>query len=1556
VYGQEYWTVDDTAGMGGSYRYATAGTTGAFTRHDALELDATKTYQVFINWVASPENSTDVFINQYQNGWFGGVIVNQQVAPSDYVDGNGVAWHRITSFTGLTSYYLYVDAGSTQPGTANRVVDDGFMLLEMDSSTTTIYDAAGNVDKTIDAMGRVTDYTHNDLNQLISTTKPDPDGVGSGDPAPVHQTQYYNNGLVKKEIDPLLNEMLYEPDALGRTVKITYPDPDGSQTALASPIVKNQFDAAGRLTSVTETHVGAGTSAYTHTIDDEDTGYSMTAGWSDWTTSQSYNSDYRYHNAASGSSDYALFEFGSLDATKNYEIFASWPVFSGNATDAPYEILDAGSTVLKTMTLDQNFAPADETVGGIAWQRLGVFAGSTGYKVKVKPSATGYVGADAVRIVEVGRTTQYFYDGLGNQTAVAQPKATGAASDTKVNNQTTPPTNWTRDTTSGYQGDHLHRDAGPASQYAEWSFSSLDTTKTYAVYASWLVKYDGSNMPLNASDARYEVREFSALKATFYANQKYEPADEITDTNIKWSRLGLYKPGATSLTVRLPADANGKLVADGVRLVELGPVSKTAVNKVGNVTQTVDPLGNETISLYDRRGRLTSVYEPLRDVSVTPYRPTPVDNPTSSDWTTVEDQRAYGGSYLRANGSSSSYPTYSMAVPSLSYYPTLAVMATWTPDEENITGAQFKLYDYFNNEIGSIYVDQTVAPGDYRDETGRWWQVLGVYQMIPFNTTVKVTPQIGAQADAARLIEVGPRAFKNTFDNAGNLTQVTDAKNNDTWFYRDDLNRVKEEKNEFNESRYFEFYADSRLKKVTDREGRVIEHFYDNLGRHTEERWKNGAATVRSLTFGYDANSRLKSADDDGTAARDYDWFYDSLGRLTESEFAASSYTWELKYGYDGNSNRDSRELVRSGTTQFTDTFTWDNLNRQTKLARDAVNWGHDLRAEFSYRADGQFDQIKRFNATTGGTAFVTTHYGYDSIGRLTSLDHKNSSGTSITGYGYQYDAFGRMTSLDFTNSSYNAEDATFAYDRTHQVTSGDRWGTSNDEAYAYDGTGNRTTANGATYVTDPNNCLIDDGTFTYTYDDEGNRLTRVRKSGAAADDKTVEYLWDYRNRLEKVTFKRNDGTVTKTVDLRYDFLNRLTQKVVDPDGALGSASLQTDDYLWNGDELVGVHGHNSLVFAFGPAPDMVLFESATALHALLGDHQNTVRDVISTSGTLENHLVYSSYGELKSQTGGGAYSPFHRFTGKPFDAAVGLQYNVNRWYDPGPGRWISEDPIGFAGGDANLNRFVGNSPANWIDPIGFAKIFGQRFVWPWDENAAGVWDTIKTYASAGGVAIAGTASGAASGAAAGAGTGAVVGGAGGAFVGGVGAAPGAAAGAAGGAVAGGTWGAITGLIGAAFADDASDAAISGLKDGAVTGGAGGLIKGAATIIKVRNAAQAAATSAGVLKGHKAGQGFTGVFDANSGRIGLSPSTAERIVPPGFVPRAGGHATVSATLGGSRATHSGFAVILQKDGTLHVTWRSGTLNRTPDNLVPESLRSQIVKALEEQTGRTVSSY
>lgn len=51
--------------------------------------------------------------------------------------------------------------------------------------------------------------------------------------------------------------------------------------------------------------------------------------------------------------------------------------------------------------------------------------------------------------------------------------------------------------------------------------------------------------------------------------------------------------------------------------------------------------------------------------------------------------------------------------------------------------------------------------------------------------------------------------------------------------------------------------------------------------------------------------------------------------------------------------------------------------------------------------------------------------------------------------------------------------------------------------------------------------------------------------------------------------------------------------------------------------------------------------------------------------------------------------------------------------YDPSVGRWLSEDPLEFEGGDVNLDRYVGNDPTNAIDPSGLfeekATLFPNR-------------------------------------------------------------------------------------------------------------------------------------------------------------------------------------------------------------------------------------------------------
>jgi RHS repeat-associated protein len=59
------------------------------------------------------------------------------------------------------------------------------------------------------------------------------------------------------------------------------------------------------------------------------------------------------------------------------------------------------------------------------------------------------------------------------------------------------------------------------------------------------------------------------------------------------------------------------------------------------------------------------------------------------------------------------------------------------------------------------------------------------------------------------------------------------------------------------------------------------------------------------------------------------------------------------------------------------------------------------------------------------------------------------------------------------------------------------------------------------------------------------------------------------------------------------------------------------------------------------------------------------------------------------------------RYAGQYADSETGLHYNLFRYYDPQVGRFISQDPIGLAGG-LNLYQYAPN-PVSWIDPWGLA-------------------------------------------------------------------------------------------------------------------------------------------------------------------------------------------------------------------------------------------------------------
>jgi len=94
-------------------------------------------------------------------------------------------------------------------------------------------------------------------------------------------------------------------------------------------------------------------------------------------------------------------------------------------------------------------------------------------------------------------------------------------------------------------------------------------------------------------------------------------------------------------------------------------------------------------------------------------------------------------------------------------------------------------------------------------------------------------------------------------------------------------------------------------------------------------------------------------------------------------------------------------------------------------------------------------------------------------------------------------------------------------------------------------------------------------------------------------------------------------------------------------------------------------------------------------LTSLTDSNKNKVQEYIYTD-------AYSSTTQTQTINTNNPYA----YTDKKLDD-TDLYYYRARYYDPTTQRFLSQDPIGFASGDFNFYRYVGNSPGNFTDPFG---------------------------------------------------------------------------------------------------------------------------------------------------------------------------------------------------------------------------------------------------------------
>ena len=536
----------------------------------------------------------------------------------------------------------------------------------------------------------------------------------------------------------------------------------------------------------------------------------------------------------------------------------------------------------------------------------------------------------------------------------------------------------------------------------------------------------------------------------------------------------------------------------------------------------------------------------------------------------------------------------------------------------------------------------------------------------------------------------------------GQPINTTDPLSNATGFGYDPAGNLSSITNPLGNSTQRSYDQVSRLIAQIDPRGKVTKFSYDPLNRIVENVDPQGGTT----RFGYDGNGNLLSITDPRGSVTSFT--YDSMDRVatrTDPVGAIESFQYDRMGNLVRHTDRKAQqaifaydELDRQISGNYSDgantTYVYDIVSRlvqATDSAGGSIANSYDsldrLIAQISDLGNVryEYDALGRRTRMTVPGQFPTT-YAYDANSRLRQVEQ----GAQIANI--EYDVLGRRTLLTLPN----AVRTEYQYDPASRLTTmiyRNSLGVLGDLQYRYDKQGNRISVGGsfarislpgsvssATY--DDANRQLQFGNNSMMYDATGN-LTRITNPSGVTN-----YIWDARNRLSFASEPTTNTSFT------YDAFERRARK---------TRNGHLTRYLYDGLNPAQEGSGSKVVANILTGPEIDEFLSRTNVPSdivsyPMSDALGSTIALSDPAGAIRTEYTYETFGNT-TVSGASNDNPF-QYTGRENDGAD-LYYYRARYYHSRLQRFMSEDPIGFIGGDLNLFAYVQNNPTKFRDPTG---------------------------------------------------------------------------------------------------------------------------------------------------------------------------------------------------------------------------------------------------------------